>query len=147
MKRKWVVCASSTVNMPWFFHLINCSINSKILHNLYFEILLHKLYVYSIFFCDKNCENTLSLTTLKKTIRFSEHCFFTKTMHRFKVHPHIITKVITCMKKVKVYCCHTCHMVFSWFLLLSHLSHVFSQSKICHSTLIRLKHKQRTDNI
>jgi len=38
-----------TVNIPRFFHLINHNINSKFFHNLYFEILLHKLCVYSIF--------------------------------------------------------------------------------------------------
>jgi len=38
-----------TVNMPRFFHLINHNINSKCFHNLYLEILLHKLYVYSNF--------------------------------------------------------------------------------------------------
>jgi len=35
--------------MPRFFHLINRNINSKKFHNLYLEILLHKLYVYSNF--------------------------------------------------------------------------------------------------
>jgi len=139
-----------TVNIPWFFHLINCNINSKNFHNLYFETLLHKLYVYSIFLLWQKLWKYFKFDHTEKTIRFSEHCFFAKTVHRFKVYPHIITKWQAAWKKLKsivvtlvTWSFHGCEKK----LCCCHAYHMFFHDQNCHFTLIRLKHMHRTDNL